>query len=90
MCKGLLFIRDRCINAYCFCVYLTLGLIFPWIFELHIQPRRHEEQLHEQQLLNVVTDLCHFILHEVVYVREHFVHPEYELATDKIYEGLHQ
>jgi hypothetical protein len=32
-------------------------------------PRRHEEQLHEQQLLNVVTDLCRFILHEVVHVR---------------------
>jgi hypothetical protein len=71
-------------------VYLTLGLIFPWTFELQIQPRKHNDQLHEQQLLNVVADLCNFIFHEVIHVIEYFVHPEHELATEKNYEGLHQ
>jgi hypothetical protein len=59
-------------------MYLTLGLFFPQIFELQIQPRRHEEQLYEQQLLNVVADSCRFILHEVIHVMGYFVHPEYE------------
>jgi hypothetical protein len=71
-------------------VYLPLGLIFPWIFELQIQPRKHDDQLHEKQLLNVVVDLCRFILYEVIHVMGYFVHPEHELATKKIYEGLRQ
>jgi hypothetical protein len=50
---------------------------------LQIQPRRHEEQLHEQQLLNVVADLCYFILHEVIHVMGYFIHPKHELATEK-------
>jgi hypothetical protein len=64
-------------------VYLSLGLIFPWIFELQIQPRKHDDQLHEQQLLNIVANLCRFILHEVINVMGYFVHPEHELPTEK-------
>ena len=33
-------------------------------------PEKHGGLLHEKQLLNVVEDLCHFILHEVVNVKE--------------------
>ena len=51
---------------------------------------KHQTQLHEQQLLNVVVDLCRFILHEVVGVMGYFVHPEHKLATDKKYEALRQ
>ena len=49
---------------------------------------KHQTQLHEQQLLNVVADLCRFILREVVHVAGHFIHPEHELTTDKKYESL--
>jgi hypothetical protein len=64
-------------------VYLTPGLIFSWIFELQIQLRKHNDQLHVQQLLNVVADLCHFILHEAIHVMGYFVHHKHELATEK-------
>jgi hypothetical protein len=50
---------------------------------LQTQLRKHDEQLHEQQLLNVVADLYHFISHEVIHVMGYFVHPEYELANQK-------
>ena len=33
---------------------------------------QHDEELHEKQLLNVVDDLSHFILHEVVNMRGKF------------------
>jgi hypothetical protein len=46
------------------------------------------EQLHEQQLLNVVADLCRLILHEVIHVIGYFVHPKHDLATQRKYEGL--
>ena len=54
------------------------------------QRKAHEGLLHEQQLLHVVDDLCHFILHKVVHIDGEFVHPEHELSTDKKYESLRQ
>ena len=46
--------------------------------------------LHERQRLNVVDDLCRFILHEVVHIDGYFVHPEHELSTDSKYRSLRQ
>ena len=46
--------------------------------------------LHERQRLNVVEDLCRFILHEVVHIDGYFVHPEHELSTDSKYRSLRQ
>ena len=40
---------------------------------------KYQGPLHEQQLLNVVDDLCRFILHEVVHIDGYFIHPEHEL-----------
>jgi hypothetical protein len=68
-------------------MYLTLGLIFTWIFELQIQPKKHDDQLHEQQLLNIVADLCRIILHEVIHINGYFVHREHELAIEKKYSA---
>ena len=59
-------------------------------FYLQDQPITHNGPLHEKQLLNILDNLCCFILHEVVHVHRYFFHPEHELATEKIYEGLHQ
>lgn len=50
----------------------------------------HNEQLHEKQLLNIVADLCRFILHEVVNVRGKFFHEAQDLATDEKYIGLRE
>lgn len=50
----------------------------------------HNEQLHEKQLLNIVDDLCRFILHEVVNVRGKFFHEAQDLATDAKYIGLRE
>jgi len=57
---------------------------------LQIHPEEHGSQLHEKQLLNVVDDLCHFILHEVVNVRGKFFHEAQDLATDDKYIGLRE
>jgi len=50
----------------------------------------HNEQLHEKQLLNIVDDLCRFILREVVNVRGKFFHEAQDLATDEKYIGLRE
>ena len=89
-CKCLLFARDRCIIAYCYCLHLTLGWIFPWILYLQDQQKTHEGPLHEQQLLHIVDDLCRFILYEVVHIDGEFVHPDYELSTVPKYASLRQ
>ena len=47
-------------------------------------------KLHEQQLLNVVADLCHFIMHEVVNVRGKFFYEVQDLATEDKYIGLRE
>ena len=41
---------------------------------------RHGGQLHERQLLNVVDDLCRFVLHEVVNVEGKFFDETSDLA----------
>ena len=43
-----------------------------------------------EKRLNVVDDLCHFILYEVVHTDGCFVHPEHELSTDSKYRSLRQ
>jgi len=48
------------------------------------------EVLQEKQLLNVVYDLCRFIMHEVVNVRGKFFHELQDLATENKYIGLRQ
>ena len=53
-------------------------------------PPLHVSPLHEQQLLFIVDDLCHFILHEVVHIDGEFVHPGHELSTDPKYASLRQ
>jgi hypothetical protein len=63
-------------------VYLTLGLIFHGFLNCRFS-RQDTRNNFEQQLLNVVADLCRFILHEVVHIRGCFVHSEHELATEK-------
>ena len=50
------------------------------MFYLQASQEEHQGPLHERQLLNVVDDLCRFILHEVVYIDGYFVHPEHELS----------
>ena len=89
-CNGLQFASNRSIIAYCYCLHLILALIFSWIFYLQDQRETHEGPLHEQQLLHVVDNLCHFILHEVVHIDGYFVHPEHELSTDSKYRSLRQ
>uniref|UniRef100_K4AJB6 DUF8039 domain-containing protein n=1 Tax=Setaria italica TaxID=4555 RepID=K4AJB6_SETIT len=41
-------------------------------------PRRHGSRLHEQQLLNIGVDLCHFILHELAQEDEYVSLCEWE------------
>uniref|UniRef100_K4AKY2 Uncharacterized protein n=1 Tax=Setaria italica TaxID=4555 RepID=K4AKY2_SETIT len=51
------------------------------------RPQLHSSCLHEKQLLNIGTDLCRFILHEVVNPLGTFYHPEHELAQDDEWEN---
>ena len=60
------------------------------MFYLQASREKHQGPLHERQLLNVVDDLCRFILHEVVHIDGYFVHPEHELSTDSKYRSLRQ
>ena len=53
-------------------------------------PRETWMQLHERQLLNVLDDLCRFILHEVVNVKGKFFDETQELAMDDKYLSLHE
>ena len=50
----------------------------------------HYGQLHEKQLLNVVDDLCRFILHEVVNMKGKFFDERQELAMNDKYISLHE
>jgi hypothetical protein len=54
---------------------------------LHIHLEQHRVRLHEK-LLDVVDDLCHFIIHEVVNVRGKFFHEAQDLAKEDKYIGL--
>ena len=82
-------------------VYSLLGIvayIIAYSYCLHLMDvlfasstgKKYQGPLHEQQLLNVVDDLCRFILHEVVHIDGYFVHPEHELSTDSKYRSLRQ
>ena len=51
---------------------------------------RHGGQLHERQFLNVVDDLCRFILHEVVNVEGKFFDETSDLATNDKYLSLNE
>ena len=57
---------------------------------MQIQLDKHGGQLHEKQLLNVVDDLCHFIMHEVVNVRGKFFHEVQDLAMEDKYIELRE
>ena len=57
---------------------------------MQIQLDKHGGQLHEKQLLNVVDDLCRFIMHEVVNAWGKFFDEVQDLATDDIYIGLRE
>ena len=57
---------------------------------MQIQLDKHGGQLHEKQLLNVVDDLCRFIMHEVVNARGKFFHEVQDLATEDKYIGLRE
>ena len=57
---------------------------------MQIHPEEYGSQLHEKQLLNVVDDLCCFIMHEVVNARGKFFHEVQDLATEDKYIGLRE
>ena len=44
------------------------------MFYLQAPREKYQGPLHGAQLLNVVDDLCRFILHEVVHIDGYFVH----------------
>jgi hypothetical protein len=44
--------------------------------------------LHEKQLLEVVANLCHFIVHEVIHPKGTFSQKDHELATDPKYISI--
>jgi hypothetical protein len=46
--------------------------------------------LHEKQLLEVVADLCHFIMHEVIHPMGKFFSKDHKLATDSKYISLRE
>ena len=51
---------------------------------------KHDGRLHEKQLLDVVDDLCRFILREVINLRGKFFHEAQDLATEDKYIGLRE
>ena len=57
---------------------------------MQLDPEKHGGQLHERQLLNVVDDLCYFILHEVVNVNGKFFDEAQDLATNDKYLSLRE
>ena len=57
---------------------------------MQIQLDKHGGQLHEKQLLNVVDDLCRFIMYEVVNMRGKFFHEAQDLATEDKFSSLRE
>jgi hypothetical protein len=45
--------------------------------------------LYDKQLLEVVADLCHFVMHEVIHLDDIFFQKDHQLATDSKYISLH-
>ena len=66
-----------------FLTVINTYLIFQWIQLLQIHP-----EMHEGQFLNVLDDLCRFILHEVVNVKGKFFNKTHDLATNDKYLSL--
>jgi len=58
--------------------------------QLYDNPPRNIGQLHGRELLEVVADLCSFIMHEVVNPRGAFYSKDHELATDPKYHGTRE
>ena len=80
-CKEIFFIRDICVCAFCFCVYLALGLIF---FNCRFGLQSTIDKLHEK-VLNVDAGLCRFIMHKWSTHMRELCHPKYDLATEEKY-----
>jgi hypothetical protein len=57
---------------------------------LQIHTKKHQTQLHEQQLLNVANNLCRFILHEVINASGKYFYDAQALARDPKYIGLRE
>jgi len=57
---------------------------------LQIHPDTHGVQLHEKEILNVVDDLCRFIMYEVVNVTGKLFHEAQDLVTEDKYIGLRE
>ena len=53
-------------------------------------PPRNIGQLHERQLIEVVADLCRFIMHEVINPKRTFYDKHSELAMESKYLGLRE
>nr|TKW40885.1 hypothetical protein SEVIR_1G276100v2 [Setaria viridis] len=56
--------------------------------EMVVRPRLCSSRLHEQQILNIGSDLCRFILREVVNLIGTYYHQEHELAQEDKYVSL--
>ena len=57
---------------------------------MQIHPDTHGVQLHEKEILNVVDDLCRFIMYEVVNVTGKLFHEAQDLVTEDKYIGLRE
>ena len=57
---------------------------------MQIHPKKHDGRLHKRQHLDVVDDLCYFILHEVVNMRSKYFFHEQELEMDDKFISLHE
>ena len=57
---------------------------------MQLDPKKHGGQLHKRQLLNVVDDMCHFIMHEVVNVEGKLFDETSDLATNDKYLSLRE
>ena len=55
---------------------------------MQIHPKKHDGRLHKRQHLDVVDDLCYFILHDVVNVRGKVFHQAQDFAMEDKYIGL--
>jgi len=58
--------------------------------QLQDNPPRNIGLLHERELLEVVADLCCFIMHEVINPKGTFCSKDHDLAMDHKYLGLRE
>jgi len=57
---------------------------------LQDHPEIHGGAIDKKQLLNIVDDLCRFILHEMVNMKGNFFYQRQELAMNDKYISLHE